>query len=130
MVDAPLGQRQRALLPIAVRYSYTLVPLGFGIWLAHMAFIFSLASTRSFGYPERGGEFRMGSAGIAAMGSGGVFRRTWSMRLNSVCWAWDWWDRLARELSPGKYGTPWAPIWNLRSWAGVSLVLWIAAVCG
>jgi hypothetical protein len=34
------GRVQRALLPLAVRYSYTLVPLGFGMWLAHYGFHF------------------------------------------------------------------------------------------
>jgi hypothetical protein len=31
---------QRALLPLALRYSYGLAPLGFGIWLAHYGFHF------------------------------------------------------------------------------------------
>jgi hypothetical protein len=31
---------KRALLPLAVRYTYGLVPLGFGIWLAHYCFHF------------------------------------------------------------------------------------------
>jgi hypothetical protein len=30
----------RSLLSVAVRYSYSLVPLGFGIWLAHFGFHF------------------------------------------------------------------------------------------
>jgi ferredoxin len=30
----------RAILPLAVRYSYALVPLGFGMWLAHYGFHF------------------------------------------------------------------------------------------
>ncbi|MGH9823488.1 MAG: 4Fe-4S binding protein [Blastocatellia bacterium] len=34
------GGVRRGLLPIAVRYSYALVPLGFGIWLAHYGFHF------------------------------------------------------------------------------------------
>ena len=34
------GKSQRALLPLAVRYTYALVPLGFGIWLAHYSFHF------------------------------------------------------------------------------------------
>ncbi len=33
-------RRNRSLLSIAVRYSYSLVPLGFGIWLAHFGFHF------------------------------------------------------------------------------------------
>ena len=32
------GGIRRALLPTAVRYSYALVPLGFGMWLAHYGF--------------------------------------------------------------------------------------------
>jgi ferredoxin len=32
------GSVHRPLLPIAVRYSYALVPLGFGMWLAHYGF--------------------------------------------------------------------------------------------
>ena len=31
---------QRGLLPLAVRYTYGLVPLGFGMWLAHYCFHF------------------------------------------------------------------------------------------
>jgi ferredoxin len=31
---------QRGLLPLTVRYSYALVPLGFGMWLAHYGFHF------------------------------------------------------------------------------------------
>jgi hypothetical protein len=35
-----LGGSRRAILPLAVRYSYALVPLGFGMWLAHYSFHF------------------------------------------------------------------------------------------
>jgi ferredoxin len=34
------GGSRRPILPLAVRYSYTLVPLGFGMWLAHYGFHF------------------------------------------------------------------------------------------
>jgi ferredoxin len=34
------GGSNRALLPLTVRYSYALVPLGFGMWLAHYGFHF------------------------------------------------------------------------------------------
>jgi hypothetical protein len=34
------GGSQRAALPLAVRYTYGLVPLGFGMWLAHYSFHF------------------------------------------------------------------------------------------
>jgi ferredoxin len=32
--------RQRAIVPLALRYSYGLVPIGFGVWLAHYGFHF------------------------------------------------------------------------------------------
>jgi ferredoxin len=35
-----LGGSKRPLVPLAVRYSYALVPLGFGMWLAHYGFHF------------------------------------------------------------------------------------------
>ena len=34
------GRVQRAFVPLAVRYSYGLVPMGFGMWLAHYGFHF------------------------------------------------------------------------------------------
>jgi hypothetical protein len=39
LARAATGTRQ-ALIPLAVRYSYGLVPLGFGTWLAHYGFHF------------------------------------------------------------------------------------------
>jgi hypothetical protein len=35
-----LGGTKRSLFSVAVRYSYCLVPLGFGVWLAHFGFHF------------------------------------------------------------------------------------------
>jgi hypothetical protein len=35
-----IGGSNRALVPLAIRYSYALVPLGFGMWLAHYGFHF------------------------------------------------------------------------------------------
>ncbi len=35
-----LGQRQESLLDVITRYSYSLLPLGFSIWLAHYSFHF------------------------------------------------------------------------------------------
>ncbi|HKV42345.1 MAG TPA: FesM [Blastocatellia bacterium] len=34
------GGVKQAVVPVAVRYSYSLVPLGFGVWLAHYGFHF------------------------------------------------------------------------------------------
>jgi ferredoxin len=33
-----VGGRQEPLLPVATRFAYALVPLGFGVWLAHYSF--------------------------------------------------------------------------------------------
>ena len=35
-----LGGSRRTLMPLMIRYSYALVPLGFGMWLAHYGFHF------------------------------------------------------------------------------------------
>jgi polyferredoxin len=35
-----LGGSRQPIVPLAVRYSYSLVPLGFGMWLAHYSFHF------------------------------------------------------------------------------------------
>jgi hypothetical protein len=34
------SRSREALVPLAIRYSYSLVPIGFGIWLAHYSFHF------------------------------------------------------------------------------------------
>lgn len=39
-VTRALGASRLAIVPLAVRYSYALVPLGFGMWLAHYGFHF------------------------------------------------------------------------------------------
>jgi hypothetical protein len=39
-VTRALGGSKSAVVPLAVRYSYALVPLGFGMWLAHYGFHF------------------------------------------------------------------------------------------
>ncbi len=39
-VTRALGGSRMAVVPLAVRYSYALVPLGFGMWLAHYGFHF------------------------------------------------------------------------------------------
>jgi ferredoxin len=40
LTDRTGAGKQHALLPLAVRYTYGLVPLGFGMWLAHYTFHF------------------------------------------------------------------------------------------
>jgi len=66
--------RRRSLISIAVRYSYSLVPLGFGIWLAHFGFHFltglftfipvTQSAVADFGWAVLG-EPRWGLSGLA-----------------------------------------------------------------
>ena len=66
--------RKRSLITVAVRYSYSLVPLGFGIWLAHFGFHFltglytfipvTQAALADFGWAILG-EPRWGISGLA-----------------------------------------------------------------
>jgi len=64
----------RSLLAVAVRYSYSLVPLGFGIWLAHFGFhfltgLFTFIPVTQSALAELGwailGEPRWGLSGLA-----------------------------------------------------------------
>ena len=71
MADARVwAGSQRALLPLVVRYTYGLVPLGFGMWLAHYGFHFLTGLyTRHSSHPERAGESGMADSGRAALDS-------------------------------------------------------------
>ena len=48
MGDPLVAGNRRALLPLMVRYTYGLVPMGFGMWLAHYGFHFLTGFTPSF----------------------------------------------------------------------------------
>ena len=65
--------RNRSLIAVAVRYSYSLVPLGFGIWLAHFGFhfltgLYTLIPVTQAAVAELGwaglGEPRWGQSGL------------------------------------------------------------------
>jgi hypothetical protein len=122
------GGSQRAIVPLAVRYSYALVPLGFGMWLAHYGFhfftglytfipvaqnavanlgwpIFGTPNWRLTGIPMR--FVQPMEMGFLLLGLAG-----------SLLVAF----KIAEEDSPTKIMRAFAP------WASVSVILWLASV--
>jgi hypothetical protein len=122
------GKSQRALLPIAVRYTYGLVPLGFAVWLAHYSFHFltglytfipvTQSAVASLGWSILGEPFwtltglPVGAVHVIEFGFLGL-GLTGSLLVSY---------RLAVEDSAAH---PWR-VFGL--WAGVSLILWLAAL--
>jgi ferredoxin len=122
------GGEKKKLLPIAVRYSYALAPLGFGIWLAHYGFHFltglytfipvTQSAVANLGWPVLGQPrwdlvglprnmvhaFEVGILGLGLLGS----------LLVSY--------RLAKAEHVDH------PFGIFAPWAGVSLILWAAAL--
>jgi hypothetical protein len=122
------GGSSRAIVPLAVRYSFALAPLGFGMWLAHYGFhffsglytfvpvaqnalasvgwpILGLPAWRLTGIPTR--FIQPMEMGFLLLGLAG-----------SLLVAF----RLAEEDSPGKIMRAFAP------WASVSVILWLASL--
>jgi hypothetical protein len=119
---------KRGVLPLAVRYTYALVPIGFGMWLAHYGFHFltglytvipvTQSALASLGWPILG-EPRWNLTGLPAntvqvieiglllLGFAGSLVVT---------------HGLAEEDSPGRTSRAFIP------WASVCLVLWIASM--
>jgi len=118
----------RAFLPLIVRYTYALVPLGFGMWLAHYGFHFltglytiipvTQSAIASLGWPVLGeprwtltglpsNVVQVVELGFLALGFAGSL-----LVIHS----------LAEEDSPGKSLRAFVP------WAAVSTLLWIASM--
>ena len=119
---------QRGLLPLMVRYTYSLVPMGFGMWLAHYGFHFltglytvipvTQSALASLGWPVLG-EPRWTLTGLPAhvvlvveigflvLGFAGSLAVSYS---------------LAEEDAPRK------PMPAFLPWATVSLILWAASM--
>ncbi len=119
---------RRALLPLAVRYSYGLVPIGFGMWLAHYGFHFltglytvipvTQSALAHLGWPIFG-EPRWTLTGLPSnlvqvieigfliLGFAGSLVVT---------------HGLAAEDSPAK------PLRSFVPWAAVCLILWMASM--
>jgi hypothetical protein len=119
---------QRALLPLVVRYSYGLVPLGFGMWLAHYSFHFltglytvipvTQSALASLGWPILGeprwnltglppNVVQVVEIGFLLLGFAGSLLVT---------------HGLAEEDSPVK------PLRAFVPWAAVGLILWGASM--
>jgi ferredoxin len=118
----------RAIVPLAVRYSYALAPLGFGMWLAHYGFhFFSGLYTfipvtqnvfANLGWPILGAPLwrltGIPSRFIQPMEIGFLLLGLAGSLLVAF--------RLAEEDSPGKVIRAFAP------WALVSVTIWLASV--
>lgn len=101
------------LLPLATRFAYALVPLGFGIWLAHYSFhlltgLWTWPGAPDWGWiglsAERVYPLELGFLGLGLVGS--------------LLVAW----RIAQRDHPQRAGRAFAP------WAGLCLLLWCAAM--
>lgn len=118
----------RALLPLAVRYTYGLVPLGFGMWLAHYCFHFLTGlytlipvtqnAIANLGRPFLGGPrwtltglpanvVQVVEIGFLLLGFAGSLVVTYG---------------LAEDDSPER------PLRAFLPWAAVCLVLWVASM--
>ena len=122
------GYSRRALLPLAVRYSYALAPLGVGMWLAHYGFHFltgvltivpvTQSALIDLGWPVFGDPQWMLTGmprslvlplemGFLFLGLAGSLTVIW---------------RLAEEDAPERTWAAFAP------WAVACAILWIAAM--
>jgi hypothetical protein len=120
--------RKRAFLPLIVRYTYALVPLGFGMWLAHYGFHFltglytvipvTQSALAGLGWPILGQPrwtltglpsdvVQVVELGFLALGFAGSLLMIYS---------------LAEEDSPERSMRAFLP------WAAVSTLLWIASM--
>jgi ferredoxin len=122
------GGSRGPLLTIAVRYSYALVPLGFGIWLAHYGFHF-LTGLYTF--------IPVTQSAVAGLGHAFLGEPRWSLvgLPKNVVHIFDFGFlglglvgsmlvsyRLAEAERTGH------AMRIFSCWAGISLVLWVAAV--
>ena len=122
------GGAQRAVLPLVVRYAYTLVPLGFGMWLAHYSFHF-LTGLFTF--------IPVTQSAVASLGLAFLGEPYWTLTglpegavnvmefgflglglMGSLMVGY----RLAREDASSH------PMRIFGVWAGLSMILWLAAV--
>lgn len=115
------------LLPLATRFSYALVPLGFGVWLAHYTFhlctgaLTAVPAIQSaladLGLPA--GAPRWGWSGLAP-------GEVWPLEVGFLCLgllgsllvAW----RIAQREAPARAAGAFLP------WAGLAVLLWSAAL--
>ena len=122
------GGSRRALVPLAVRYTYGLVPLGFGMWLAHYSF-----------------HFLTGLYTVVPVAQSAAARLGWTV-FGSPRWAWLGIPmRFVQPLEIGFLVLGLAgsllviyqlaesdcaerPLRAFAPWAAVAVVLWVAAM--
>ena len=122
------GGAPGAVLPLVVRYAYTLVPLGFGMWLAHYSFHFLTGLFTFIPVTQNA----VASLGWAALGEpywtltglpqGAVHAMEFGFLGLGLVGSLLVGYRLAREDS----ASHWMRIFGI--WAGLSVILWVAAV--
>ncbi len=119
------------LLALATRYVYTLVPLGFGVWLAHYGFHFFTGALTvipvtqnafvEMGWPVLGkpsmASWRMGGLSVSA-----VYPLELGFLLLGMIGAWIVAVRLGRKDHPQAPWRAWLP------WVVLHVILWAAAV--
>jgi ferredoxin len=113
---------------LATRYAYTLAPLGFGVWIAHYAFHF-LSGFWTFVPVAQGA---LADLGWSVLGTprwelGPLLPSSWLLPLEQAVLALGWMIslllayRIASEDAPDHLWQAFLP------WAGLSLLLWLAA---
>jgi hypothetical protein len=124
-----LGGSSRATLPLVVRYSYALAPVGFGMWLAHYGFHFFTGLYTIVPVTQSAAATLFGAAWLGAPNwrwAGIPLRFVEPIEVGflllglagSLLVAF----HLAEEDSPGRVMRAFAP------WASVSLILWLASM--
>jgi polyferredoxin len=116
------------LLSLATRYAYALAPLGFGVWIAHYAFHF-LSGFWTFVPVIQGAlaDLRWSVLGTPRWELGPLLPSSWLLPLEQAVLALSWVIsllvayRMAEEDAPGHLWQAFLP------WAGLSLLLWLAA---
>jgi ferredoxin len=122
------GGAQEAIIPLAMRHTFGLVPLGFAVWLSHYAFhfltgIFTFvpvlqSALASIGWPILGephwGLMGMPERAVYPLEQGFLGLGLLGALLVSY--------RLAEEGSAPRPG------WTFAPWAGLCALLWMAAV--
>ena len=120
---------KEAVLPIVNRFARSLVPVGFGVWLAHYGFHFFTGFLTVIPVTQNAVEQAVGRSlfGEPMWQLGGlpesvVFPMEIGFLVLGLVGSWLVAWAIARELAPGRTGAAFAP------WAVVHLVLFVSAV--
>jgi ferredoxin len=119
---------QRGLLPLMVRYAYGLVPLGFGMWLAHYSFHFLTGLYTIMPVTQSA----LGSLGLHVLGeprwtlTGLPPNVVLMIEIGFLLLGFA--GSLAVSYSLAEDDSPQKPMRAFIPWAAVSLVLWTASM--